>query len=71
MDISVFCHTNIDKHRSEKWPNTMCCRPVVGDYVKCIGFISLKICTITHCHGGGDGPYLDIELTNGMETRHS
>ena len=65
--MRVHCHTNIDKHSKECWPQSMATRPLKGDYVSSVGGKKLKIVAITHMQGGKHRehePYLDIELHN-------
>ena len=45
------CHTNINQHKLEEWPETLCCRPVVGDCIRSRSGILLKVCRITHAIG--------------------
>ena len=66
--IPVHCFTNLDDFRQEKWPDTMTCRPLVGDSVSADSGKRLKIVRITHMPGrhrsgiSSHGPYLKLEL---------
>lgn len=48
MYIRVRCFTNLDDYKSQKWPEEMCCRPIVGDCVYSESGKVLKIVRITH-----------------------
>jgi hypothetical protein len=48
MYIRVRCFTNLDDFKNQKWPEEMCCRPIVGDCVYSESGTVLKIVRITH-----------------------
>jgi len=70
MDIPVRCRTYIDEAKDKKWPEKLCCRPVVGDRVVAQDGCVLYIATITHSQTPIDwgtrtelcDPHLEIEL---------
>lgn len=67
--IRVYCHTNLDLKPAEKWPRTLCCRPMVGDYINSEYdwnkwsektsplFLQLRVCGVTVYHD-----HCDVEL---------
>lgn len=59
--IKVFCHTNLDDYKAERWPDYFCCRPLLGDIVKGASEKSLRIVRIVH-RKINDIPSLEIEL---------
>lgn len=60
--IPVFCHTNLDKFRMVEWPQWMCCRPQIGDYVQGSGGHRLKVVSVTHIVDSNRLPKLRVEL---------
>jgi len=67
--IKVHFHTNLDIGRHVSWPEFVCCKPQVGEYVRSSNDLELKIVRITHCSkrdGNYDltGAFLSIELHN-------
>lgn len=46
--MKVYCRTNLDEAKGKKWPEEMCCRPLLGDKVQAEDGYCLYIVTITH-----------------------
>jgi hypothetical protein len=46
--IKVRCRTNLDEFKREDWPQTMVCRPIVGDRVESKDGRQLRVVGITH-----------------------
>lgn len=70
--ILVYCYTNIDAAQWHQWPEEMCVRPVLGDFVEALTegpFSIMKVVQITHSQkkehteiGYRYVPYLRVEL---------
>jgi hypothetical protein len=60
--IPVYCWTNIDKYRNEKWPVFFVSTPRIGEKVKSEAGARLTIVGITHCFTEDLKCYLEIEL---------
>ena len=61
MNIPVRCHTNLDLHPCEVWPDHLICRPDVGDIIRSSTGLELKVVRIEHCFSV-DADWLDVEL---------
>jgi hypothetical protein len=62
IKIPVFCFTNLDDYRGERWPNYFISPPQKGDYVFSKSGKKLKIVSINHKMDRDDESYLEIEL---------
>jgi hypothetical protein len=65
--ISIYCFTNIDDYQRKSWPESLACRPLVGDWMQSTDGLTLKVGRITHAIRRVDAicvaePYLRIEL---------
>lgn len=71
--IPVQCFTNLDGYERERWPQTMACRPQLGDAVESVSGKVLKVVRVTHAVTalrdaatgiavGGFAPCLKVEL---------
>jgi len=59
--VRVFCRTNLDNYKHEKWPDRFCCRPQVGDFVQSERGARLKIHEITHARNYA--PHLGLPVS--------
>jgi hypothetical protein len=56
MSIPVQCYTNLEEYKGERWPDTMACRPIVGDRVESkSGLAILAVRSVMH-------KQMDVEL---------
>lgn len=61
--IHIRCRTNLDGYETTNWPDSLCCRPMIGDLIEslCRRRV-LKIVGITHALTTSNEPILLIEL---------
>jgi len=45
--MKIHCHTNLDLHHCERWPEELPCRPVKGDIITSSTGLELEVCRIT------------------------
>ena len=63
--IRVYCHTNLDDYKNERWPEVFVVPPHVGDSVTSESGKTLRIVQITHGYvrvTTADPIWLEIEL---------
>jgi len=41
--MEIHCHTNLDLHFSEQWPEELPCRPMVGDIIVSSTGLELRV----------------------------
>ena len=44
--MKIHCHTNLDLHPCETWPDELPCRPMVGDYMTSSTGLELTVCSV-------------------------
>lgn len=56
--VSVTCWTNLDGYQREKWPESLQCRPLVGDRIAAESKRNLRVVAVRHDYDGE----LSVEL---------
>ena len=62
--IAIEVRTLNEKKRSYNWPSSLCCRPLVGDYLQATNGQPSRVTKVTHSsrQGHNNNPLLLVEV---------